>query len=260
MRREVLRVGLLGLLSALFGIVRARAAGADALTIDPDGAAHFSGPVTIHGNNTLVFGAGVEGKQVDAGKIGYQTFTADALDIVGAGKTPQRKIKFWAEGGATLAGDLTVSGTVAGKGAVPVGAILMWSGNPANLPAGWVLCDGTNNTPNLQDRFVVGYNAKNPDYNGVGKTGGEAAHILTIAEMPPHNHGQAGQHDHTFQITGHGWAFAVAQSGDPDQRDNGGGSARTNLAGAHTHAVEGGGGPHENRPPYYVLAYIMFGG
>jgi hypothetical protein len=62
-----------------------------------------------------------EGKQTHAGKIGYQTWTAEALDIVGAGtkdaNPPDWKIKFWAGGGATLAGSLAVSGdlTVAGQ-------------------------------------------------------------------------------------------------------------------------------------------------
>jgi hypothetical protein len=67
----------------------------------------------VPGTNTLEFGADVSGKQVDAGKIAYQRFSGDALDIVGAGTDgTNRKIKFWAEGGATLAGGLTVSGNV----------------------------------------------------------------------------------------------------------------------------------------------------
>jgi hypothetical protein len=67
----------------------------------------------ITGSNALEFGAGVGGKQVDAGKIGYEKFTTDALDIVGAGTDgSNRKIKFWAEGGATFDGSLNVSGSV----------------------------------------------------------------------------------------------------------------------------------------------------
>ena len=37
-----------------------------------------------------------------------------------------------------------------------VGVISMWSGDLASLPAAWQLCDGTNGTPDLRDRFVVG--------------------------------------------------------------------------------------------------------
>uniref|UniRef100_A0A6C0KU50 Tail collar domain protein n=1 Tax=viral metagenome TaxID=1070528 RepID=A0A6C0KU50_9ZZZZ len=39
---------------------------------------------------------------------------------------------------------------------VPVGFIGMWAGTPDTIPAGWALCDGTNNTPDLRSRFVVG--------------------------------------------------------------------------------------------------------
>jgi len=39
---------------------------------------------------------------------------------------------------------------------VPSGAILMWSGSIATVPTGYLLCNGQNGTPNLQDSFVVG--------------------------------------------------------------------------------------------------------
>jgi len=63
----------------------------------------IAGPIKINGSNTLEFGAGINGKEVSAGKIGYQVWTTDAVDVVGAGtEITNRKIKFWAEGGATL--------------------------------------------------------------------------------------------------------------------------------------------------------------
>jgi hypothetical protein len=72
-----------------------------------------SGPMKIDGNNALELGAGVSGKEVNAGQIAYQKHSTDALDIVGAGTTSgSRKIKCWAEGGATLYGSLSVSGNV----------------------------------------------------------------------------------------------------------------------------------------------------
>jgi hypothetical protein len=59
--------------------------------------------IKINGNNTLEFGAGVAGKEQNAGKIGYQRFTADSLDIVGAGTdNTNRKVRFYAEGGTTF--------------------------------------------------------------------------------------------------------------------------------------------------------------
>jgi len=72
-----------------------------------------------------------------------------------------------------------------GGAAIPTGFIGMWSGLLANIPSGWALCDGTQGTPDLRDRFVVGAAA------GVdpGTTGGAstlshtgtavAAHVVT---------------------------------------------------------------------------------
>lgn len=51
---------------------------------------------------------------------------------------------------------------------VPSGIIAMWSGTVDAIPKGWVLCDGTNNTPNLRNRFIVG---AGDEYN-VGDVGG----------------------------------------------------------------------------------------
>ena len=51
---------------------------------------------------------------------------------------------------------------------VPTGAIMMWSGASNAIPTGWVLCDGTNSTPDLRNRFVIGAG----DTYAVGATGG----------------------------------------------------------------------------------------
>ena len=39
---------------------------------------------------------------------------------------------------------------------MPIGAIIMWSGLGTEIPTGWQICDGTNGTPDLRNRFVVG--------------------------------------------------------------------------------------------------------
>jgi hypothetical protein len=41
-------------------------------------------------------------------------------------------------------------------GGVPTGGIIMWSGTIATIPAGWALCDGSNGTPDLRNRFIAG--------------------------------------------------------------------------------------------------------
>lgn len=116
---------------------------------------------------------------------------------------------------------------------IPKGIIVMWSGAIADIPAGWALCDGNNGTPNLKDRFVVGAG----DSYAVSAKGGEAAHVLTIAEMPSHSH------TYKEPVGGSEWGGS----------DGNAGSGRVSSA----TAAAGSGQAHENRPPYYALAYIM---
>jgi hypothetical protein len=79
----------------------------------PSAKLHINGPVKLEGFNAFEFGGGVAGKEVNAGKIGYRTFTVDALDIVGAGSsTTDRKVKIYAEAGTTLTGPINIAGAL----------------------------------------------------------------------------------------------------------------------------------------------------
>ena len=50
---------------------------------------------------------------------------------------------------------------------IPAGIIFFWSGPITNIPVGWALCDGTNNTPDLSDLFILGTdNFHNPGDRG----------------------------------------------------------------------------------------------
>jgi microcystin-dependent protein len=153
---------------------------------------------------------------------------------------------------------------------LPCGTIVMWSGEIGEIPDGWTLCDGTNDTPDLRARFVVG--ADESDYY-VGDTGGENEVTLTQEEMPAHTHGvnnltvaSAGAHVHSLESS-----TLVHDTWDCDDGFQCGGevgdttttAAETGSAGSHTHDLTGfvdetgQGLPHENRPPYYALAFIM---
>lgn len=134
------------------------------------------------------------------------------------------------------------------------GLIIKYNGLIANIPRGFVLCDGTNGTPDLRARFVKGVltNSTNP-----GTTGGEDTHVLSLAELPVHNHGSTETaHTHTFSGTNAG-AFANRIS---VAAYAGGGSTDTTssdpLVGVSVGSV-GGGLSHENRPSYYETLYIM---
>jgi microcystin-dependent protein len=126
---------------------------------------------------------------------------------------------------------------------VPKGTIVMWGGSTP--PAGWALCDGVNGRPDLRGRFIVGAGQAtglkagdlNPVYN-VGDKGGENMHKLTIPEMPSHSHNSPYPTPEKFS----GSKFNAANATNSESR-------ATSSA--------GGDQPHENRPPYYVLAYII---
>ena len=85
-----------------------------------------------------------------------------------------------------------------GHGAVPYGGIVLWYGLLTAIPTGWQLCDGTNSTPNLVDRFVICAG----DFYAVGDTGGSESVSLTSAQLPEHTHtanasNQSASHTHT---------------------------------------------------------------
>jgi hypothetical protein len=70
----------------------------------------------VSGQNSFQFGAGLAGQDINAGKIGYEAFSPDSLDIVGAGtNASNRKITFWAEGGANFTGPVSAT-SLSGNG------------------------------------------------------------------------------------------------------------------------------------------------
>lgn len=145
---------------------------------------------------------------------------------------------------------------------VPPGAIVMWSGGLADIPAGWALCDGTNGTPDLQDRFVLGAGIGEEP----GAVGGAHSYSLTLAQLAPHGHAlsidPAGSHAHSYVrplfagavaplpgLGGIPWNIGTSQT------------VSTGGVGNHTHTgtvqPAGKGAPIDNRPAFYELAFIM---
>jgi microcystin-dependent protein len=123
---------------------------------------------------------------------------------------------------------------------VPTGLIAMFSGTTP--PDGWAFCDGMSGRPNLLGRFVVGYDPSNQDYNTIGNMGGEALVTLTLDQIPPHSH----------KIT-----FKEEKWGDNANNRPFPNHTRPDSGYTADTQVTGGGSPHENRPPYFVLAYII---
>jgi len=147
---------------------------------------------------------------------------------------------------------------------VPPGAIIMWSGAINDIPVGWALCDGSNGTPDLRDRFIVGAGLS----YYVGNTGGSNTVALSINHLPPHTHGAGtldtnvtGLHAHTYQqLIGQVQVQDVGTASVSSIEVIG---EYTSSEGNHKHTISGstasagGGLAHENRPPYYALCFIM---
>jgi microcystin-dependent protein len=165
----------------------------------------------------------------------------------------------------SFAGD---GSALTGIATVPTGVITLWSGSTGTIPSGWVICDGTNGTPDLRDRFVVGAGST----YAVDATGGSSTTTLAEANLPAHTHG-AGTLGGTTDTTGaHTHTQIFGPSGGTDTTLDGS-TTRSGLAtanetassGDHSHtltvtgstASAGSGTSFDNKPPYYALAYIM---
>lgn len=142
----------------------------------------------------------------------------------------------------------------------------------SSVDLGWSLCDGTNGTPDMRDRFPAG--AVDPNVN-VGDTGGANEVSLTLAQGPTHNHtGTAisgGSHTHGIDVRNgvmrDDVSIAAGGEGNDDTQfienvDSPNGDTET--GGSHTHTLNisnsGSGAPHENRPPFVKFNFLMFTG
>ena len=110
---------------------------------------------------------------------------------------------------------------------VPSGVIALWSGSTSSIPSGWVICDGTNNTPDLRDRFVVGAGSS----YSVDATGGSSSVTLSTAQMPSHTHtGPSHTHSvpsHTHSGPNHRHSVPSHTHGGPNHRHSYSGTTST---------------------------------
>lgn len=124
---------------------------------------------------------------------------------------------------------------------VTSGGIIMWSGMIADIPKGWVWCDGNNDTPDLRDKFIVaatedgGGFAKTRLEGGLTKQGGAVAHQHYFSG-DGHDHGAG---DTELVVAPNGvsvWKGGVRSTSDP---------------------AEGQTDETEAPQPYFALAFIM---
>jgi len=113
---------------------------------------------------------------------------------------------------------------------------------------GFALCNGLNGTPNLQGAFIVGRSDVDADYVSVGAVGGAKKIALTWQQSGSRDHKHSQYRPEIY--VGGGANGAVNNVGtvapDPALQTTGG-----EWKNGGVDATE----EHENRPPYFVLAY-----
>jgi hypothetical protein len=143
-------------------------------------------------------------------------------------------------------------------GAFTSGMIMMWSGTIATIPTGWVLCNGSNSTPDLRNRFIIGAHS---DTAGVAYTTITGSNTQTggtkDAIVVSHTHTATSTdsgHTHTQNGFG-GSAPGATTSATPIFGSSTTGTGTANIT--TTIASTGSSGTDQNLPPYYALAFIM---
>ena len=153
----------------------------------------------------------------------------------------------------------------------PRGIISMWAGGVGDVPSGWHLCDGTNGTPDLRDRFIVAAgNSYSPGYtggsltytpaitvNGSGTGVQVGYHTLTVGEMPSHSHTlliYKGSESAGGMCDSYGGRSYI--QGDTCL-PTGGNQGHNHPIVDHGHVHSASASAIDSRPPYYALAFIM---
>jgi microcystin-dependent protein len=142
----------------------------------------------------------------------------------------------------------------------------MWSGTIATIPTGWVLCNGSNSTPDLRNRFVIGAHTDSAGVaystvtgsntqTGGTKDAGVVSHTHTATSTvsdPGHSHTLTNLAVYSDTVSGGGITIQTRTNSN-----NTTATATTGITVATTNSTEGSSGTNQNLPPYYALAFIM---
>lgn len=253
-------------------------AGVLATLLQKTGSDTLSGTTTVSGILNMGSGGSLRGGEYAGGAVrGSPGETDNQFVVPTAGGAPTI-------GGSTV---LTASNIVAnmpsGSAVVLTNMVVFWAGTSGSIPSGWHLCDGTNGTPDLRDKFIVGGGGSLPTTGGAntGSTGSTtlsalaaAAHALVAGELPTLTYslwgvsGQAQQASNWtlgssqatvggYQVAG-GSFISVNGGGQQLVSSTGTGGAGGGAATGHTHSVSGSAHTHTyDLPPYSAVFAIM---
>jgi|GEM_PF-2344562 len=129
-------------------------------------------------------------------------------------------------------GETATAEPLAAPTGIPKGTIVAWFAKAGPIPAGWAICDGTNNTPNIIGRYIRGIGG----LPNMGVLGGTDKHSHSI-DFRTQNAADASD----------GW-----NSDGMNQQ-----KAPQTTGTQHTHRVQGSTGESDWLPPHVNLIYLM---
>lgn len=192
----------------------------------------------------------VKGTEIDSELTAIQTAVATKADLA----SPTFTGTPLTTTAAYSVDNTQVASTAFVHAVIPTGIITMWSGTIATIPLGWALCDGTNDTPDLRDKFVIGATAdssgaKTNVTGSYTQTGGSkdainVSHTHTVTDPG---------HTHTVSGTSNQGGTSYPLSGGSSNLSYSTQSATTGIS----LSTDGSSGTNANLPPYYALAFIM---
>ena len=118
---------------------------------------------------------------------------------------------------------------------VPMGVITAWYGMSTAVPSGWAICDGTNGTPDLRGRTIIGVNGADADAS-VGTAAGSVGNLLSLGtnNMP--------NHSHAISSSGSNNSFSGSASFNGRTRENVGQHQHTSILRSALGVLYQGGG------------------
>lgn len=136
------------------------------------------------------------------------------------------------------------------------GMIILWYGDTSNIPGGWVLCNGSNSTPDLRDRFIIGAG----NNFTAGSTGGSNSVTLSEANLPSHRHfvvsnSLGGQNRTGSNVSANNQVAKGTGAGNLYESYNLASTGGSASAGRSSSV--GSGTAFDNKPLYHALCYIM---